>query len=117
MTKLYSPHKGGTGAIEFLMRTRCNRNMTEAQASALWEECKAQLLRVDLGETVEEVEQSEGGSLDTLPRSDVLSAIANVLTGSDWPINASSDAESDAFINKMGQAFAQRGYTRIQAGS
>ena len=106
---------GGAGVIEYLMRTRLYRQLTEAQAAALWLDCKAALQRRDLQETVDECDTCRGGSLDTLPRGDVLDVLAQVLTGQDWPLNMTSEAESDRFLGKLKAAFEERAYVRAEA--
>lgn len=109
-----STFPGGIGVVEFHMRTRLYRKLTLEQASSLWEECKAMLQKHDLQETVDECEESQGGGLDTLPRGDVLDALARVLAGRDWPMNMTGQAESDAFIEKLRTAIIERGYARSE---
>ncbi len=103
---------GGPAVVEHLLRTKLYRQLTEAQAVSLWDECKRALQASDLQETVDECEESCSGRLDTLPRGDVLDALARILTSTTWPLNMTSQAESAVFIEKLGQAFLARGYVR-----
>ncbi len=103
---------GGRAVVEQLMRTKLFRQLTEAQAASLWVECKQALQDSDLQETVDECEESRTGGLDTLPRGDVLDALARILTGTTWPLNMTPDAEMAVFIEKLGQSFKARDYVR-----
>lgn len=109
-----SPYRGGVGVVEYHMRTKLFRQLTEEQATSLWQECKLALQARGLQDTVDECEQSSTGSLDTLPRGDVLDVLARLLTGQDWPLNMAPPSESDAFIDKLKAAILQRGYARAE---
>lgn len=112
--KKSSPYRGGAGVVEYHMRTKLYRQLTEAQAASLWQECKQALEARGLQDTVDECEQSTTGSLDTLPRDDVLDVLARLLTGQDWPLNMAPQSETDTFIDKLKAAIAQRGYERAE---
>lgn len=78
MTTLSSPSEpvGGVFVVLTLMRTHLWRELFLQQAQELWAQCKARLLAKDLADTVQECEASKTGGLDTLPRWDVLDALA-----------------------------------------
>ena len=101
---------GGPGVVQALLRTRLNRLLTLEQAEALWAECRAWLLAHGLGETVGEAESTMRGRLDTLPRGDVLSALAFVVTGLDWPLNMTPESEAANFRQKLKSGLLERGY-------
>lgn len=105
---------GGAGVVEYLMRSRLSCELTRHQAYDLWVECKRELSRHKLGETIVEAEGSRTGKLDTLPRDDVMDALARVLTGQDWPMNMTPGSESSVFVDKLRQALAFRGYARCE---
>lgn len=108
-----SPYRGGVAVVEYHLRARCKRHLTQEQAQALWVEIKDRLTTVGLAETVEEAEESTTGRLDTLPRGDVLDAVATVLCGHAWPCNMDSEAVFDAFVRSMTSAMNARGYLRV----
>ncbi len=109
----YSPYAGGVGVIEYHMRRHCWRQLTETQAAALWQDCKAQLTKMGLRSSVKECEEATRGSLDTLIRGDVLDALALLFTGKRWPLNMTDDAETTQFNEAMRAALATRGYAVI----
>lgn len=103
---------GGALVVARLMRQRCNRALTSEQANSLWMQCETRLIAKDLAETVTECAESDCGSLDTLPRDDVLSVLAEELAGCDWPINGSPQEHMSSFVMGMCAAFKRREYTR-----
>lgn len=104
---------GGAGCVERLMRRQLNRNLSRAQAEALWQECRAVMAERDDTGTIEEIEACDSGSLDTWPREGLQAALGEVLTGMDWPCNMDTDSVVKEFVNKLGAAFEARGYTRL----
>jgi hypothetical protein len=100
--------KGGPGVVAKLLRTKLGRELTAEQATELWARCKVHLAQ--LPETIQEAEESQSGSLDTLPRSDVMSALSQELAGRDWPINATPQAEVNLFIEAICQGMDARQY-------
>lgn len=109
----------GPGVAEYHLRRYLWVQLTDEQAAALWLELQAQLQKVGLQETVDEVATATNGKLDTLPRGDVLEAIAQVLTDGahTWPCNGDSRATSDAFLEKLRAGVASRGYTAFEAAA
>ncbi len=105
-----SAYAGGVAVAEYTLRRYCGVQLTEAQAQALWAELKQHLLARRFRDTVQEAEESTTGGLDTLPRGDVLDALARVLTGLEWPLNMSSAEESRQFSDKFVAAIRERGY-------
>lgn len=103
-------YSGGILVIDRLMLTRLDRKLNPIQLEELWSECKTWLLSNGFKRTVREVQSSSDGGLDTMPREDVMSALAHVLTGGDWPINASPEKESATFRERLTQTVNQRGY-------
>lgn len=104
---------GGAGCVERLMRRQLNRNLSRAQAEALWQECRAAMAERDDTDTIEEIEACDSGSLDTWPREGLQAALGEVLTGMDWPCNMDTDSVVKEFVNKLEAAFEARGYTRL----
>jgi len=100
-------------AVDNLMTTRLNKKLNPVQLERLWIECKEWLTAFDLSDTVDEVEASIDGHLDTMPRDDLMGALAHVLTGVDWPINASSDKEFETFRKLLAAEVARRGYSTL----
>jgi hypothetical protein len=105
-----SPYKGGVGVVEYMMRRNCWRELTEAEATALWQECKAQLVKMRLRSTVRACEQSDDGGLDTLERGDVLDALALLFTNMRWPLNMDGEEGFNKFAEVMGPELRKRGY-------
>lgn len=104
---------GGAGCVERLMRRQLNRNLSRAQAEALWQECRAVMAERDDTGTIEEIEACDSGSLDTWPREGLQAALGEVLTGMDWPCNMDTDSVVKEFVNKLEAAFEARGYTTL----
>lgn len=106
----------GPGVAEYHMRRYLWVQLTDEQAAALWEEMAEHLKKVGLRSTVREVATVTDGKLDTLPRGDVVDAIARVLTGGAhyWPANGDSRATSEAFLEKIRAGVAARGYTAFE---
>jgi hypothetical protein len=101
---------GGFQVIDRIMRTMLGRALTEDQAKNLWIEVADHLLQKDLRETVDEAETSTNGRLDTLPRGDVLDAVAKVIAHRSWPCNMDSNEVSDRFAKAMGAGLSERNY-------
>lgn len=110
-----SPFQAGVGCVEYHARRYLELRLTEPQAAALWLEVEADLRGKGLGSTAQEMIESTTGSLDTLPRGDVLDALARTLTKGefDWPINADRDDHTDRFADAMRTAINERGYEFI----
>lgn len=107
-----STFAGATGVAEYHMRRYVGVQLTEPQAASLWSEVEADLVRIGLPETVEEAQTSESGKLDTLPRGDVLDALARVLTkgAHNWPANCTPERETTAFVNALRNEVRARNY-------
>lgn len=105
---------GGAGAVERLMRSRFHRQMDQAQCEALWQECRTHLLKRPHPDrsTVKEIKESRGGRLDTWPREGLMDALGRVMTGMDWPLYMTPEAEANAFYDKLREVFLARGYVR-----
>lgn len=110
-----SPFQAGVGCVEYHARRYLELRLTEPQAAALWLEVEAELRRKGLGDTAQEMIESSTGSLDTLPRGDVLDALARTLTKGafDWPINADRDSYAAQFVDAMRATIQERGYEFI----
>lgn len=104
---------GGAGCVERLMRRQLNRNLSRAQAEALWQECRAVLAARNDMATVKEIEECDSGSLDTWPREGLQDALGLVLAGMGWPCNMDTDSVVKEFVNKLEAAFEARGYTAL----
>ncbi len=115
MTPLTHPTlSGGQRVILRIMKTRLLRELSDAQALELWEQCKAHLLAKKLKSTVRECEESTDGGLDTLPRGDVLDVLGHVLVNTEWPCNGMPEAHSRKFGERIQAAMDQRGYRRSE---
>lgn len=108
-----SPPRGGVGVVLRLMRTHLKRELTLEQAQTLWRECRAKLLTSGLRSTVRECESSEDGGLDTLPRGDVMDALAYALVSAPWPLYGDSTEEAEAVFQRIANELDKRRYARI----
>lgn len=103
------PETGGVPVIRHHLQKYCGRQLSDEQAQALWEAVRAWLLGAGLESTIQEVLASEA-SLDTLPRGDMLEALAQTLVGQAWPCYGDGRAASERFGIRMQDAMAARGY-------
>jgi uncharacterized circularly permuted ATP-grasp superfamily protein len=108
--------KGGALVVKRLLETRLYRRLTSEQAHVLWSQCATRLRAKGLDETIAEAQSSEKGSLDTLPRGDVLDVLAEELTGLSWPLNMTPRAVSDAFWRQLDAELDRRQYAAEAAG-
>ena len=106
-TKAYT---GGPLVIAKIFRLRMGRALSAEQAALLWQQCEKRLIARGSKRTVIEARESTDGGLDTLPRGDVLDILSLELTGSGWPLNCSSEAESENFVANIRAAMDARGY-------
>lgn len=107
-----SEFPGGQGVVDTLLRTRCKRHLTREQVEAFWLEVSGWLAGRGLKSTVREAERSADGSLDTLPRGDVLDGIAMTLCGRSWPCFGEGDDAWNHFVDVMTVAMNARGWER-----
>lgn len=107
-----TPFKGGIGCTEYHARRYLELQLTEPQAAALWLEIQADLKARGLGCTVREMKQIDTGSLDTLPRGDVLDALARLLTKGEfgWPANCDGEEHTRKFATAARDGIRERGY-------
>ncbi len=115
MTSLATPTSlvvpaGGAGVMMRLLHERCGYDLTTDQANTLWAEVSAVLQSRELGETVQEAEETQTGRLDTLPRGDVLDALSHLMTSEPWPCGFTHEDDVKAWARKMGEALRGRGY-------
>lgn len=105
----YAP---GARVLERLVR-RLGGTMSHELAISQWELVSAELIRRGLAESAKEALESEKGSMDTLPRGDVQSAWAYVVTGQDWPLNMTSDEAASQFFSAFGAHLRSLGAKRL----
>lgn len=114
----YSRHPGAVGVMDYLARRNLGRQLDEVQAAALWLEVQAQLVLVGRQDTIDEVRAAKRGVLGTLPRGDVLDAVALVLTAGEfrWPSNAEPEGLAQAFVVAVRRGLAARGIAERAPG-
>jgi hypothetical protein len=103
---------GGARVLKRIFERRIGRELSPRQALDLWGEVRLHLQKKGLRRTVREAITSSDGSLDTLPRDDVLEAIAQVVTGVSWPCNWDGAQASRRFSELMTAGLDARGYAR-----
>jgi hypothetical protein len=102
--------RGAAICVTRYMRRSLDLALTNEQATALWAECRAFLLKLGARKMVREIESADEGVLDTYVREFLMDAIGQVLTGMDWPLNMTSQAESNRFVLAIRAAVQSRGY-------
>ena len=109
---------GGPGVIEYLMRWVCRRQLTQHQATVLWQECKTRLLAIDLATAVQAAEACTKGKLDLSMRDKVLDAVTQVLTQQSKPdILVDDPARCASFLSALESALQERGYAVIDVAA
>ena len=83
-------------------------------ADSLWRSCKEQLKKRALSDTIEHIESSTTGGLDTLEREDLYDALGEVLVGRAWPLNGEPDSSANKFCEALVKSLYERGF-RAQA--
>lgn len=101
----YAP---GARVLERLVRGQ-GGTMPLDVASAQWAMVQATLTARGLGVSAQEALESETGSLDTLPREDVLDAWGLVHCQRGWPSNADTDEVVEDFMARWGNALKAAG--------
>lgn len=120
--------KPGGICVQTLMK-RQGFALTDSQSEALWDEVKAFWRKHDqenpvdpaivgpdenpedftMESTIREIEESSDGGLDTMPRGDLKSGIAQVCGNTDWPCNGDSDESTHDAYMAIGKGLLQRG--------
>jgi len=85
--------------------------LSMSQALKVWNRIRARLHEADLDDTIGEAESAEDGGLDTLPRSDVLNAVAHCFTldacdpnlDGQWPLNGDPAERTTRFLSALRQ--------------
>lgn len=104
-----SPAEAGARVVQCALKRSLGLEVEPSQARVLWGECRQVLLDREMVDTVADAESSADGGLDTLERRDVTSALAQALTGLDWPLNGTSERESEHFFACLAGALRSRG--------
>lgn len=109
------PLRPTTDLLTHILARQVGLTLPENQVADLWQACEARLTEVGLHETLAHIEQTqarEPGQMDTLEREDVLTSLAMVLTGKDWPSNADiAQGKGLPFLQAMVDGLKARGYT------
>lgn len=107
-----SPWNGGAGAVESFVRRSAGLPLGQAACEELWQQCRKHMLsgRHPEQDVVDEIEGSANGRLGTYPRGGLADAIAMVLTGMPWPVNATPENDARGFAARLAEEMCGRGY-------
>lgn len=103
-----SAYAPGARVLEHMVR-RFGGTMSPSLALAQWEAVSKVLRSKRMRPVIAEALESTSGSLDTLPRSDVMDAWGLVCVGRPWPANMDGEEAIDAFIAAWGQYLKDQG--------
>lgn len=107
-----SAYAPGARVLEYSVR-RQGGTMPLSLADQQWARVSARLNAKGLGSTVREALESTSGSLDTLPRGDVLDAWGEELVGRGWPVNLEGEAVYVEFIQAFGSKLRELGALKL----
>lgn len=104
----------GAACINVLMRRHLNVDLTDAQANALWAECRAKLADADLQRTIAAAKASYYGSLSKAFEADLSHMLWKCFMSVPHPRPTDSPDKLLMFQSRLESAITQRGYKKSQ---